>query len=36
MTKLPMDQFTKWQLEVFQLACEKGYYEYPRERQPVI
>lgn len=26
-----MDQFTKRQLEVFQLAREKGYYEYPKE-----
>ncbi len=30
-TTLPVDQFTKRQLEVFQLAREMGYYEYPKE-----
>lgn len=30
-TTLPADQFTKRQLEVFQLAREQGYYEYPKE-----
>ncbi|WP_227380588.1 helix-turn-helix domain-containing protein [Haladaptatus halobius] len=30
-TTLPVDQFTKRQLEVFQLARERGYYEYPKE-----
>lgn len=28
---LPVDQLTKRQLEVFQLAREWGYYEYPKE-----
>ena len=30
-TTLPADQFTKRQLEVFLLAREQGYYEYPKE-----
>ncbi len=30
-TTLPVDRFTKRQLEVFQLARERGYYEYPKE-----
>ncbi len=30
-TTLPVDQFTKRQSEVFQLAREQGYYEYPKE-----
>lgn len=29
LTTLPVGQFTKRQLEVFQLAREEGYYEYP-------
>lgn len=28
---LPVDRLTKRQLEVFQLARERGYYEYPKE-----
>ncbi|AUV83305.1 bacterio-opsin activator [Salinigranum rubrum] len=29
-TTLPVDRLTKRQLEVFQLARERGYYEYPK------
>ena len=30
-TTLPVDRLTKRQLEVFQLARDRGYYDYPRE-----
>jgi predicted DNA binding protein len=30
-TPLPTDRLTKRQMEVFRLAREKGYYEYPKE-----
>lgn len=33
-TTLPVDRLTKRQLEVFHLARERGYYEYPKKASP--